>query len=61
MVEEASKFDAGVEAMRQAAIDRVVPYHHSVQTDKPSMTNAEVHELIDAIADDIRVAKVEGN
>ena len=57
----ASKFDTGVEAMRQKAVDCVEAWHHSVETDKLSMTNAEVHELINAIAGDIRVVKVEGN
>lgn len=60
MANVATQFETGVEAMRIVAVNRVSAWHHSVETDKPSMTNAEIHDLINAITDDIRLAKVEG-
>ena len=52
------KFDAGVEAMRRSAIDRLESWQSGDWTEKPSLTADEVHELINDVADDIRIAVV---
>lgn len=60
-IETASKFEAGVEAMRERAIEQAASWHQAQWTEKPMLTAAEVHELINGICGEIRVATVQGN
>lgn len=59
MAEVDSKYEAGVEEMRLEAIYAVEEWHKSPEgLDKETFTNAEVHNIISALAEDIRNAKV---
>jgi hypothetical protein len=60
MVEKGSKFEAGVESMRQVAIEKVAAWHVAKWNDQPSLSPDEVHNLLNAIVGDIRVASVPG-
>lgn len=59
MAQIASKFEAGVEAMRLVAIDRVNAWHKGAKwIDQQSVSVDEVHQLLNAIAGDIQIASV---
>ena len=60
MPEAASKFETGVEAMRAAAIEKVMAWHVAEWNMEPSMPKAEVHQLLNSIIGDIRIAVVQG-
>ena len=60
MAEVASKFQAGVEAMRSAAIARVNAWHRAKWNDQNFLSPAEVHQLLIDIVEDIWIATVQG-
>jgi hypothetical protein len=56
----ASHFEAGVEAMRLVAVDRVNEWHKAKWNDQESLSIAEVHQLLNCVSADIQIAAVQG-
>lgn len=58
MPDPITPFANGVEAMRASVIAKIESWQNAQWSSRDSLSQAEVHELLNAIADDIRIATV---